>query len=162
MKNSEKKTKKQKCPTALQMLSAFNYIFAIFGIWGLIGYVYSYGYGLRFNIQSLSFILAVLFISGYFVSANGYSQLKWIKGYIAGNIAAFAHLPFAILQIFFGKPPRPELPGVLYFRIVVGIIYPLITIILLNIVYRKLFFENRSTNEKKNNETPLKDEKWHF
>jgi hypothetical protein len=162
MKYSNNKIRKLKCPAALQVLSAFNYVFAISGIYALISYVYSYGYGLRFNIPSLSFILSALSISAYLVSANGYSQLKWIRGYIAGNIAAFTHLPFSILLVFFGKPPRPELPSVLYFRIAVGILYPLITIILLNIVYRKLFFENKYINENQNNETQSKDEKWHF
>jgi len=100
----DKKSVKRKCPTGLQILSAFNYIFAIFGIFGLVGYVYSQGYGLRFNLRSLTFLLSVSSIFGYFISANGYLSLKWLRGYIAGNIATLAHLSFAIIHIFAGKP----------------------------------------------------------
>ena len=158
----DKKSVKRRCPTGLQILSAFNYVFAIFGIFGLVGYVYSQGYGLRFNLRSLTFLLSVSSIFGYFVSANGYLSLKWLRGYITGNISALAHLSIAIIHIFAGKPLHPELTSVFYFKIGTGIVYPVVTIILLNIVYRWQFFRNRFVKEKSDNDSQLDENKWHF
>jgi len=82
-------------------------------------------------LVAVSLIRAVLFI----VSGIGYLKLKKFLGYKLGNACAVISLLYVLWTIFLPA----ELGGGFTIALIIGSIYPLLTLILLNTTFKEDF-----------------------
>ena len=143
-----------KRPGGLTALAVLNFVFAGFGIIGIpvamagLAFLKSQAASGRlppgfkmpplppdevFYMQMfLSFILAVMLL----VSGVGYIKMSKVAGYVFGNVYAIMSIGTNIFGVAMNPQARTGL-GIV--GVVIGLIYPVLTLILLNGVFRKVF-----------------------
>jgi hypothetical protein len=131
--------KKLSCPVGLSILATFNILSSVVGFLALlIGFFLTVlkveGAPLIFSIP---IAVRIVFPILYLITGIGYLKVRWFQGYVLGNATAIV----ALLSIAFSSILKGTVNLDLLQQILMKLILPVITLLLLNLKYRKLFLE---------------------
>lgn len=147
----------EKRPGGLTALAVFNFIFAGFGVLGFIGMAAMLGFmdmiptdtmqpeqraqfeafqemGTPFFLLVL--VLSLISIALETVSGFGYLKQKRVMGWMVGNIYALFSLVSGVVS---GLMMKPELGGGFNIGVIIGFVYPVLTLVLLNSTFKADF-----------------------
>lgn len=133
--------KRLSCPVGLSILATFNMLAAAIGFLGiLLVPIFVFINSEVFVKPSyISFSIKIIFSVLYLVSGIGYFRVRWYQGYVLGNITAIA----ALLSIAFSFVMKRTVNLDLVQQLFLKLIFPTVTLFLLNVRYRSLFKEAR-------------------
>lgn len=133
--------KRLSCPVGLSILATFNMLAAAIGFLGiLLVPIFIFINSEVFpKPDYISFSIKIIFSVLYLVSGIGYFRVRWYQGYVLGNITAIA----ALLSIAFSFVMKRTVNLDLVQQLFLKLIFPTVTLFLLNVRYRSLFKEAR-------------------
>jgi len=137
----ENKQNRVSCPVGLSILAAINILSSlILFIPVLVTPFLVFFKEWSFEeISIIHVIIRVMFSILYFISAIGYLKVRWYQGYVLGNIISVV----ALLSIGFSVALKDTVSSDLIHKILIKLMFPIITLLLLNIRYRRLFKDAR-------------------
>ncbi len=147
----------EKRPGGLTALAVFNFIFAGLGVIGFIGFAVMLGFmdaiptddmepaqraqieafqemGTLFFVAILALMLVSLVLE--IISGIGYLKQKRGMGWMVGNIYAVFSVVSGVVS---GLMMKPELGGGFNIGAILGFVYPVLTLILLNSTFKEDF-----------------------
>ncbi len=147
----------EKRPGGLTALAVFNFIFAGFGIIGFIGFAAMLGFmdmiptdemapeqkaqfeafqemGTLFFVAILALMLVSIVLE--IISGIGYLKQKRVMGWVVGNVYAIFSVVSGVVS---GLLMKPELGGGFNLSAILGLVYPVLTLILLNMTFKEDF-----------------------
>ena len=142
MKNSNKKN--INCPVGLSLLATFSILAGVVSILSALLLIFFMIKDFTISASLIRILFLRLFTFLYFVAGIGYLKLKWYQGYILGNIIA----AFSLLSIGISLALKESIGSELIQQIILKLIFPLITLLLLNLRYRKVFLKARILQKK--------------
>lgn len=140
-------------PGGLTALAVINFVFAglgiigIFSMFAVLAVIKKGGSGLfprgmkmpplpSEEVIYLSMLLGLVAAVLLIVSGVGYIKMSKVAGYVFGNIYAVVAITNNVIGIV-GNPQA--MVGVAILGVIIGLAYPVVTLILLNTVFRKYF-----------------------
>ncbi len=147
----------EKRPGGLTALAIFNFIFAGLGVIGFIGFAVMLGFmdaiptddmapdqraqieafqemGTQFFVAILALMLVSLALE--IISGIGYLKQKRGMGWMVGNVYAVFSMVSGVVS---GLMMKPELGGGFNIGAIIGFVYPVLTLFLLNSTFKEDF-----------------------
>ena len=155
----------EKRPGGLTALAIFNFIFAGFGILGFISFAAMLGFmdmiptddmapeqklqfeafqemGTMFFVGILVLMLVSMVLE--IISGIGYLKQKRVMGWMVGNVYAIFSVVSGVVS---GLMMKPELGGGFNIGAIIGFVYPVLTLILLNFTFKDDFYASKPSGD---------------
>ena len=155
----------EKRPGGLTALAVFNFIFAALGLIGFAGLAVMLGLGDAIPTEDMDpdqraqmeafqelgtpvfvLILAVMFVMMVLEIISGVGYLKQSRnmGWLVGNIYAVSSV---VSSLALGNVMPKELGGGFGLTTLIDLVYPVITLVLLNLTFKEDFYPSKATGD---------------
>ncbi len=143
----ENNKKSVNCPVGLSLFATLCILLGVLGIISLAlsPFLISITQITVSKSNYLYFLIKGIFSLLYFISGIGYLKVKWYQGYVLGNITAIAGLLSIAFSVILKGPESLNVIN----KILLKLVFPIITLLLLNLRYRKVFLDARSKKPEK-------------
>ena len=132
---------KERVPLGLKVLASINILIVILILHRFVLNILQH-YILSSAIVIVSHIVFGIVAVLYLLSAIGYLKLMWFLGYILGNIAA-AMAAFSTIYSYTITHLMQANVSNVDVTVLLKLAYPIITLLMLNIVYQKAFLKHK-------------------